>query len=57
MVGLGEFSFASGAVQLLETVLAALMELSVKMPVWIHTFDPLKLTDLKELAVFSQAIP
>jgi predicted TIM-barrel fold metal-dependent hydrolase len=57
LVGVGEFTFASDTVQSLKVVLAVLMELPVKLPVWIHTFHPLNLTDLKELVVLARQFP
>lgn len=54
--GVGEFTFASGAAHLLANVFKALMECG-KMPVWIHTFHPLALQDIGELAVLAGRFP
>ncbi len=47
-LGVGEVS-PGGSVYLLENIFRALMELG-KLPVWIHTFHPMTLTDLKDIA-------
>jgi uncharacterized protein len=54
--GVGEFSFASGSVYLLDNIFKALMELG-KLPVWIHTFHPLNLEDLKAIAELAMRYP
>ncbi|MCX8130892.1 MAG: amidohydrolase family protein [Clostridia bacterium] len=55
-LGIGEFSLGTGTVKLLETVFKALMELS-KIPVWIHTFHPLTLADIKDIADLTAKFP
>lgn len=53
LMGIGEISLATGNTDLLENVLQALMD-TKKMPVWIHTFHPLTLADIKNLAVLAK---
>ncbi|BBB89667.1 MAG TPA: amidohydrolase family protein [Methylomusa anaerophila] len=50
--GIGEFTFGTGNVGLLETVFKALLEFRA-MPVWIHTFHPLTLADIKDIAALT----
>lgn len=56
LLGVGEFSFASGSVHLLKNVFDALMEIK-KLPVWIHTFFPLSLQDLNAIANLAMGYP
>ncbi len=49
LLGVGEVSPGSGGICLLENIFKSLMELG-KLPVWIHTFHPMTLTDLKDIA-------
>ena len=53
LMGIGEISLATGNTDLLEKILQALMEIK-KMPVWIHTFYPLTLADIKNLAALAK---
>jgi Predicted metal-dependent hydrolase of the TIM-barrel fold len=51
--GLGEFTLVPGTISLLEPVFALAREYG-KLPLWVHTFDPLQLTDIQELITLSQ---
>ena len=54
--GIGEFTFASGSVGLMDNSFKALMDIK-KIPVWVHTFHPLTLTDIRELAELAGKYP
>lgn len=54
--GLGEFTLAPGQVHLLEPVFAADMEFG-NLPLWIHTFSPLTLNDIKTIARLAKQFP
>jgi predicted TIM-barrel fold metal-dependent hydrolase len=56
LLGVGEFSLGSGSVELLDNVFKALMEIK-KIPLWIHTFHPLNLDDLKEIFQYAMKFP
>jgi uncharacterized protein len=56
LMGIGEVSVGTGHVKLLNPILHALMNLG-KMPVWIHTFYPLNLSDIVEIAELAQKFP
>jgi uncharacterized protein len=56
LIGVGEFSFASGSVYLLENVFKTLKVLG-GLPVWIHTFHPLTLEDLNAIAELTGKYP
>ncbi|GIM46335.1 amidohydrolase [Collibacillus ludicampi] len=47
--GLGEFTLASGQINTLEPVFKSSYEFGY-LPIWVHTFHPLGLNDIKELA-------
>ncbi len=53
LIGIGEISIPAGHTDLLENILQSLMD-TKKMPVWIHTFHPLTLADIKNLAVLAK---
>lgn len=54
--GLGEFTLVPGQVKQLEQVFIASMEFG-KLPLWVHTFAPLRLDDIKEINALSQKYP
>ncbi len=56
LLGLGEFSFSSGSVHLLNNIFKASMELK-KLPVWIHTLFPLDLRDLVAIVGLATEYP
>ncbi|AFM39856.1 putative TIM-barrel fold metal-dependent hydrolase [Desulfosporosinus acidiphilus SJ4] len=54
--GLGEFTLTSGQMHLLEPVFAADVEFGY-LPLWIHTFSPLTLDDIKSIAALAKKYP
>ncbi|KZL90574.1 amidohydrolase family protein [Clostridium magnum] len=54
--GLGEFSPASGKVKYLEVVFQTSDDLGC-LPIWVHTFHPLNLKDIKELVQLAKKYP
>ncbi|WP_434511765.1 amidohydrolase family protein [Desulfitobacterium sp. AusDCA] len=54
--GLGEFTLAPGQVHLLKPIFTADMEFG-KLPLWIHTFSPMTLDDIKNIALLAQQYP
>lgn len=54
--GLGEFSPASGNVKSLEVIFQASNELGY-LPIWVHTFHPLNLQDIKDLVQLAKKYP
>lgn len=53
-LGMGEFSPASGHIKDLELVFKASEEFG-HLPIWIHTFHPLNLQDIKEIVQLAKA--
>jgi predicted TIM-barrel fold metal-dependent hydrolase len=49
LLGIGELAFSTGRADLLENIFKASMEFN-GLPLWIHTFHPLNLTDIKSIA-------
>lgn len=47
--GLGEFTLAPGQIQLLKPIFSAAREFN-NLPLWIHTFSPLTLDDIKAIS-------
>ena len=47
--GIGEIVLASGSVQTLENIFKVVHEISRSFPIWIHTFNPLQINDLKDI--------
>lgn len=56
LLGLGEFTLAPGGVSLLEPVFKASHTFN-NLPLWIHCFWPLTLTDIKELFELAKKYP
>lgn len=56
LVGLGEFTLASKTVSLLENVFIASHSLG-KLPLWIHTFNPLSLQDIQQIGYYAVRFP
>jgi predicted TIM-barrel fold metal-dependent hydrolase len=54
--GLGEFTLAPGSVHLLEPVIAA-AALHGNLPLWVHTFFPLGLDDIRQLVDLADRHP
>lgn len=54
--GLGEFSPASGQIQLLDTIFKSASDFG-NLPIWVHTFHPLAFEDIKELFSLSGKYP
>lgn len=54
--GLGEFTLAPGQVQLLNPVFEAASEFG-NLPLWIHTFSPLILEDIKAISRLAKQFP
>ena len=52
--GIGEIAFAPGMVSSIENMLACVHEHKKRLPVWIHTFNPLTLPDLKEIVRYAR---
>lgn len=55
-LGLGEFTLAPTQVSLLEKVFPAAAELG-KLPLWVHTFSPFSLADIKALHSLCKKFP
>lgn len=56
LVGMGEFTLGSGQIHMLENIFCASQKFH-NLPVWIHAFFPLNLSDIKEMAVFAKRFP
>lgn len=54
--GFGEFTLPSGQIKLLEPVFMASSDLK-KLPIWIHAFNPLTLSDIDEIAELANSYP
>jgi uncharacterized protein len=54
--GLGEISPASGKVKALEVIFEVSAKLG-KLPIWVHTFHPLNIDDIKELIKLAKKYP
>lgn len=54
--GLGEFTLPLGQVSQLEPIFSADMDLG-KLPLWIHTFSPMTLEDIKVIAALAKKYP
>lgn len=54
--GLGEFTLAPGQIQLLKPIFAASREFG-NLPLWIHTFSPLTLDDIKAISRLAKQSP
>ena len=54
--GFGEFTLSSGQIKLLEPVFKV-SSVMKKLPVWIHAFNPLVLSDIKEIANLAKSYP
>lgn len=53
LLGLGEITLGTGQTQLLENIFIASGNFG-QLPLWIHTFHPLDLSDLKRIAVLAE---
>jgi len=53
-LGFGEFTLASGQTRLLESIFKASSDRK-KLPIWIHAFNPLVLSDIKEIAELAKS--
>jgi predicted TIM-barrel fold metal-dependent hydrolase len=53
MRGIGEFTLAPGQIGLLDPIFALSSEAG-NLPLWVHTFDPLTLDDLRALVALSK---
>lgn len=51
--GIGELSPASGGVSTIENIFKYVHEVREKLPLWIHTFNPLMISDIKEIIELS----
>jgi predicted TIM-barrel fold metal-dependent hydrolase len=49
MKGIGEVTLSPGNVLTAENIFRYIHENQKKLPVWIHTFNPLSITDIKEI--------
>jgi uncharacterized protein len=47
--GIGELVIASGSVQALENIFKFAHEMDKSYPIWLHTFNPLQINDLKDI--------
>lgn len=56
MKGLGEFTLGTGQIKLLEPVFQAASNYS-SFPIWVHTFHPLNLNDIRELFSLTRKYP
>ena len=55
-VGLGEFTLPSGQIKTLTTIFESSMIFG-KLPIWIHSFNPLVLQDIKEIGKLGRSFP
>ncbi|OBR94856.1 MULTISPECIES: amidohydrolase family protein [Clostridium] len=55
-IGIGEFTLASGCTNLLKTVFNSMNNFK-PIPIWIHTFSPLTLSDIKGIANLAKLNP
>jgi uncharacterized protein len=51
--GIGEITLAPGMVSSMENILSYVHDNNKKLPVWIHTFNPLMINDIKEIIQFA----
>ncbi len=56
LAGIGEFTFGGGDAHLMENVFKAAADFE-KMPVWIHGFFPVTLSDIKSIAGYARQYP
>lgn len=56
ILGLGEFSLASGSIPKMENVFKASAQ-TVNLPIWIHCFNPLVLKDIQQIEGLAQKYP
>lgn len=54
--GIGEFTFGAGKADLLEPIFEAVNQIK-PMPIWIHAFYPLELSDIQKIANFALSYP
>jgi len=54
--GFGEFTLPSGQIKLLEPVFQVSSDMK-KAPIWIHAFNPLVLSDIREIAELAKSYP
>jgi len=54
--GFGEFTLASGQIGLLEPVFMASSDMG-RLPIWVHAFNPLVLSDIEEVAGLARSYP
>jgi len=52
--GIGEIALAPGMVSSIENILACANDFQQRLPVWIHTFNPLTLADLKQIVQYAR---
>ena len=52
--GVGEIALAPGMVASIETLLSYIHDHKKRLPVWIHTFNPMTLTDLKQIVQYAR---
>lgn len=55
-IGFGEITAPAGSVKLLSTILALAADFG-NLPVWVHAFTPLQLSDIRELMNLARAYP
>ncbi len=56
ILGLGEFTLASGSIPKMENVFKASAQTG-NLPIWIHCFNPLILKDIQQIEVLAQKYP
>ncbi|MBF4692074.1 amidohydrolase family protein [Fusibacter ferrireducens] len=56
LAGMGEFTFGTGQVHLMENVFKSTLEFN-NMPIWIHAFFPLNMQDIKAIAELAKQYP
>jgi len=52
--GIGEISLASGKVSSIENIFQYIHQHHTKLPIWIHTFNPLTFADIKEITELAE---
>lgn len=57
LIGIGELSFGNGSVNKIENIFKVSFDLKNKLPLWIHSFNPLNLADIKEIIELALKYP
>ncbi|HEX3019984.1 MAG TPA: amidohydrolase family protein [Chitinispirillaceae bacterium] len=55
--GIGELTFGNGNVPYIENIFRCIHDHNYDLPLWIHTFDPLSLSDIREITDLAHKYP